>query len=262
MIAGIENKIKSTNVSSVTSSVTPVSGKGADKIITKDALEIWQIIQGAGTVTIDFTTAITAELICLFNVICETSVKIETFDAGLVSIESKTVLTAGLTGLDILNTYFKLTSTTPIKRIVLTYAGATSSFETSTGSIWAGDIVDFGCLKSLIPRDTAADSSTITRGQLGSIKEEYNYQDYDFTTRIDLAFMTFRDDVIRPLVRAGFLKPRPFIFDVEPYFTTPETLLAGFDAGRIQYDVIDDAGIYPGQATLGILEVFGEVNNS
>jgi hypothetical protein len=256
-------KIQKLENVTLTSTVLNVTGFAETNIIDPNTLNLWKVEEGDVTLTIEHDS-ITADVICLFNVDLETSVQIKTYSAypGTV-IETKTILAAELiTSLESKNALFELTDTsTSIVAIDLVFSGPTSTYETFTGFIWVGEIVNFGCSEAMQeamqPTDNSNDNVNITRANVSDSKEEYSFQNYDLTLKKENDFLTLRTNM-RSILESGYGLPRPYIID-EPYFADPEVIYGILDSGKVAYDLFftsKTAGTYIAQVTLGIRETF------
>jgi hypothetical protein len=255
---GIANKALTTNTT-LTSTITAEAGKDEENILDEDSLYIWEVEEGAVTLTAEFDSAIDVDLIGIFNVTCQTSVQIIAYSTypGTVAA-TKTVTTANLGGLDLKCTFLELDSTTSIDAVEIVTVGATSTFLTSVGYLWVGEVIDFGCLEAMKPNDSSADNVTITRANQPDVKEVYNFQSYDVTVKKDTPFFALRDTKIRTIFdNGGYGQKRPFLFNDGPFDGYEEILLGIFDAPKFSPDVIYfDVSDWQGQITLGIREVF------
>jgi hypothetical protein len=254
MKTGIEQLI--TNPTYI-SGVVPNVGFEAENLLDPDSLHLWQMTQGTGTLVIEHDS-ITAEIICLFNCNIETSVTIKTWAVyGVGAATNTVVLTPAMyTGFTYMNLYAELSdTTTPFTAIELIFAGATPTFLTSLGHIWACDLIDWDCEEKIQPVDESTDSVQITRTNRSDANRRYNLQAYDITLKKENDFETIRNN-IRTIMETGYGTPRPIIMDA-PFFPADELLYGIFDSGKVKYDIIDTAEITEPlvQTTIGIREV-------
>jgi hypothetical protein len=256
MKTGIEQLIEN---ASYTSSVTPNVGFEAENILDPDSLHLWQMTQGAGTLVIEHDS-ITADILCLFNCNIETNVTIKTWTVySTGSITNTVVLTpSDYTGFEFDNLLAELTdTTTAFTAIELIFTGATSSFLTSVGYLWGGDLINFGCAEKVQSGDESADDIQITRSNRPDPNERYNFQTYDVTLKKENDYDTLRSNM-RQILTTGYGTSRPYIMN-EPFLLTQELLLGILDSGKIKYDIIELAGVdsggYIAQTTIGIREV-------
>lgn len=258
MKTGKINKILN-DIVSFTPSVTNVSGFPETNIIDSNSLKLWKVTQGTVTLVLQFATGFTADMVALFNVQFETSVKITTYSAyPATPIENTTFTTT--TGLEFQNVLYELTNTTTtIVAIKLEFSGATSSFSTFCGYLWAGDVIDFGCAENIQPTDNTADQLSITRTNRADVNEEFDFQSYDVTLKKIVEYETLRGD-IREIINDGVYKARPFILQ-DGFLVNTELLFGIFDAPTVKYDLFymgdELPNDYKSQTTIGIREVTG-----
>ena len=255
---GISNKLTTSNTT-LTGSITAEAGKDEENILDEDTLYIYEFEEGDGTLLIEFTSNVDLDLISLFNVTCETSIKIDAYsDYSTTTIAAtKTTTAANLCGLDYKAAFLEFATTTSIDAIKLTFAGTTATFLSGAGYIWAGEVIDLGCSEALKPSDISSDNVTITRANQPDIKEVYNYQAFSFTTKKENEYFTLRDDNIRTIfTNSGYGKKRPFLVDDGPYNGYEEVILGMFDAPKFSPDIIETDTGFISQITLGMREVF------
>jgi len=255
MKIGKANKLLDANLTYV-STVEETPGMTAVNLINPDTGAVCQYINGAGMVTIESDADIQAEYIAIFNVNIQTSLKLELYD-GSTLIFTQTLTAAQLPGLGSKNALFANPApTTDFNKIVLTTAGASPTFETVFGYIYAFDSIDFGCAENIQVADNTNDSVTISRTNRPDTQKRYLFQSYQITTRKNTPFAELQGK-IREIFSLGIGSARPVIFD-EPMFNPVNLVYGILDAGAAKYDVfpIKDAdGDYKSQTTVGIQEV-------
>ena len=253
----VGNTTKLENVT-ITSTVNKVSGFDKENIIDANSLKKWKVQNGAVTLTLEFD-AITADAICLFNCNIKTAVEIKTYSAVPALIESKSIAVADLTGFDSLNALFELTDTTTnIVKIELVFTAADTSFFTSVGFIWVGNLIDFGCLEALQVFGDSENQVTVSRANTVSRKERYNFQEFNLTTKKEEDFTDLQTN-FRLILDSGYGLRRPFLFSEKPYTESSPNLIYGIlNSPRIGYDTIEssDSGETFNQATIRSREVF------
>lgn len=240
----------------VSGTVASIPGFEEENLIDALTLKLYAFPEGAATTTIDWTTGITADIICLFNITIKTDVEIKTYDTSDVLIESATFTNNDSVGFQYKNILFELTdTTTPIGKVELVFTTSDSNFITKIGYFWIGDLVDFGCAEQIQAFDESNDQVSITRANSPDTNVEYNFQRYNATLKKEETFDNVRAK-FRTFWELGFSNPRPFLLD-EPLFSSTELLYGIFDAPTVAYDTFNLTN--PSeltQSTIGIREVF------
>lgn len=253
---GIENLLTVDNVT-FTSDVAPIRGGEEECMLDNDTQELTQYDEGDVTIRLEFA-ATEIDLIALFNVDFGTALTINTYPVypGPAS-NTKTYTLDELTGLFYKNAFLELTDTTAITAIELVITGYDyeSAIDTYIGYLWAGKVVDLGCVENIQPADISTDTVTMSRVNHPDINDYFEYQTFDVTLKKDNEFETLRDNM-RQILNTGYGTPRPWLFN-EPFFPADEIVLAILDSGKISYDIIPvNAGDFIAQTTIGIEEVF------
>jgi len=237
----------------ITSSEDSLSGFGDVNLLNEQSLELWKVQEGSVTVTLEFSS-ISIDAICLFNVTIENDITVKTYNSSLVETNSIILNKTDLVGIVIKNGYCELTNKSDIVKIEIITNGATSTFNTSMGYIWAGELHDFNDLEALVPTDNGADDVIITRANSTSTQQKYNSQSFKFTTNKNNLFSDLQTKIREILVNGGYSKKRPFIFK-DCVYESENLILGIFDSGAFQYDLFDPDQDYA-QISKGIIEVF------
>jgi hypothetical protein len=258
------------NVESITSTTGSENGFEISRILDPNTKKKWQSTISNEVINITLIEPMTIEIVNLFNVgICgKVIVKTKLLDG--TEIESITKENSDLHGLESQNLLFDFTEsqTTEFEllQIILvcdpptdisyeqghlagahlymsTLYGVTDyiEFESTVfmGYLWAGDCQDYKELEAISPLDNITDETTITRENVPSTLENYDFQEYNVTTnKSDFTFNELRS-MIRYLIDDGLWKPRPFIFEAECIFTKVESLYGIFNDTRIGYDILE-----------------------
>ena len=257
MILGKNTKIQN---ATFLSSVDENPGFYADNILTPDSGELYAVTEGTVILTIDFDT-ITAQYLALFNVTIETGIQIELYDTGTAAtIATYNYTTANLCGYISKNLLVDNTdeAATDFDRIIITSNGASSDFITSIGFLWAGDVLDFGCIETIQPSDNNADGVTISRANTPDAQKRYKFQSFQVKTRKEIPFLTIRSN-IRTIFEEGIGTPRPMWFPYETAFFGDINLFYGIlPVNKASYDpfyIKDNNSTFKSQITIELQEV-------
>ena len=252
MKIGKLNKLNNDNTT-ITSTENYLTGFSETNLLDEETLRLWKVQEGTVTLTLEFSS-ISLDAICLFNLTIEDDITVKTFNSSTVETNSITINEANFVGLDFKHALFELTTTTDIVKIQIITNGATSTFNTSIGYIWAGDLIDFGCLEALVQTDNGADDVIITRANSSSTQTKFNYQSFKFTTNKSVLFTVLQSNVREILLNGGYSQKRPFILE-DGIFDNYNLILGVFDSGVFQYDLFDPDQDYS-QISKGLIEIF------
>ena len=281
MKIGLENKLIG-NTSKLSSTPDADTGFPNINIIDSDTKEIWQTTGSNIVFTMTFAPT-TFDLICLFNVEFVGQLTLKTYDvAGGTATNTVEFTDTDLKGLQYKYLSSEMTDkTTRVTYIEISISNSAAYSQgfifnsivynsytygttfyvdspASIGYIWAGDVVDFGCLEAIQSSDISTDDVRIGRANNPDSQERFDYEQHDITIgKNDNLTLDILKTKMRSILYTGYGTPRPFFFDTEP-FLAGETVFAILDSGKISYDRIDlnGSGDNLAQATLGIREVF------
>ena len=237
------------------SSVLSVSGKGAENVLNKDTGRV-HAVAGNMDLMIDDIGGVNAEIVCLFNVYFDDEMTVKLYDIYDNLISQMTFTESDWTGWKRKNILYYPTGVSgDLDKIVITTTGAVSN--QYIGYVWAGDWIDFSCLKVTQPFSKSADSITITGSNRPVENQSFRFRTFNITTDNLQDFI----DEVRPnmelILDDGFGKGRPFYFDDPPY--NGELYFANLDSPNIGFDLIEmrenGSIVHKGQFSAGVREV-------
>lgn len=250
------NLLIQTGIGAASSSVE-VDGKEASNILVNDSLNVYAST-GNFDVTIFNVGSISLDIIALVNVYFDETLVIELYDAANILLYSQSFTPADMSGFEIKYIYMEVPATVEyINRIRVYSLGGDDYTEKYIGYIWAGLLIDFGCIESCQPQSISNDSVQISRTDHPDINESYLYREIDVTTRKEVPFKSIRT-AVEAILTDGYGKGRPWILDEDVF--DGEMIYAMLDSGKVKYDTKYTAQPLNGsnwitQITIGLREV-------
>jgi hypothetical protein len=250
------NLLIQTGIGAASSSVE-VEGKEAANILVDDSLNVYAS-QGNFDVTIFNVGSISLDVIALVNVYFDEQLVIELYDAANIMLYSQTFTPADMSGFEIKYIYMEVPATVEyINKIRVYSLGGDDYTEKYIGYIWAGLLIDFGCIESCQPMSMSNDAVQISRTDHPDINESYLYRELDLTIKKETEFKSART-AVESILTDGYGKGRPWILDEDLF--DGEMIFAMLDSGKVKYDVKYTAQKLNGsnwitQFTIGLREV-------
>jgi hypothetical protein len=250
------NLLIQTGIGAASSSIE-VAGKEAANILVDDSLNVYASI-GNFDVTVFNVGDISLDVIALMNVYFDESLVIELYDAANILIYSETFSPADMSGFEFKGIYMEVPATVEyINKIRVYSLGGDDYTEKYIGYIWAGLLIDFGCIESCQPQSNSNDSIQVSRTDHPDINESYLYRELDVTVRKEIEFKSARA-AVEAILTDGYGKGRPWILDEDLF--DGEMIFAIMDSGKVKYNVKYTAQKINGsnwitQFTIGLREV-------
>jgi hypothetical protein len=233
-----------------------VAGKEASNLLIDDILRVYASI-GNFDATVFGIGGQTIYFVAVMNVYFDSGMTVELYNAAGAILYTESCTTADWSGFENKNVYCEITAgVANVDRIRIYSTGGDDYIEKWAGYIWAGSLIDFGCIASCKPMSMSNDSVQISRTNHPDVNESYLYRDMDITTRKEIDFKTARG-YAEQILTDGYGKGRPWILDEDMF--GGECHFANLDSNKIALNPFNFSS-KPGQVksaqfTIGLREV-------